>query len=59
MESIEELARSHGIPFVRLDAFTTNPFSNAFYRSIGYQKRIDIDLRGTGLTLYEKDLKRI
>ncbi len=54
MEGIEDLARSHGIPYVRLDAFTRNPFSNAFYQSIGYEARVDIELRGTGLTLYEK-----
>jgi GNAT superfamily N-acetyltransferase len=54
MEGTEQLARDHAIPFVRLDAYTANPFSTAFYRHIGYDERAVIDLRGCGLALFEK-----
>lgn len=54
MDETEALAGSRNIPFVRLDAFAVNPFSNAFYGALGYDRRIEIDLRGTGLVLYEK-----
>jgi GNAT superfamily N-acetyltransferase len=54
MTGVESLARSHGIRYVRLDAYSANPLSNGFYRAIGYEERAMIDLRGTGLVLYEK-----
>ena len=58
MDQVEDLARQRNIPFVRLDAYLDNPFSNAFYHAIGYEERITIDLRGCGLVLYEKDVRR-
>ncbi|MEI7984035.1 MAG: GNAT family N-acetyltransferase [Armatimonadota bacterium] len=54
MKSVEELARTHEIAYVRLDAFKENPISTGFFRSIGYDERAVIDLRGTGLVLFEK-----
>lgn len=54
MDGTEQLARKHGLPFVRLDAFAENPHSNAFYHAIGYEERAVIDLRGCGLVLFEK-----
>ena len=56
MNSVEQLAREHQIGFVRLDAFLLNPFSVAFYQAVGYNKRVEIDLRGTGLILFEKSI---
>ncbi len=56
MQGIEELARSHGIRYIRLDAFSANPNSNGFYRAIGYEERAVIDLRGVGLVLFEKSV---
>jgi ribosomal protein S18 acetylase RimI-like enzyme len=56
MEAVEELARNHGLRYVRLDAYETNPISNAFYQGIGYDLRATINLRGCGLVLYEKDV---
>ncbi len=54
MTCVELLAAERGIPYVRLDAFEANPESNGFYRAIGYDERITIDLRGCGLVMYEK-----
>ena len=54
MEGVESLARGHGIPFVRLDAYAANPFSTEFYRRIGYIERSEIDVRGVRLVLFEK-----
>lgn len=54
MESVESLARDHQIAYVRLDAFSANPISTAFYRTLGYDEQREIDLRGTKLTLFEK-----
>ncbi|MBS1713094.1 MAG: GNAT family N-acetyltransferase [Armatimonadetes bacterium] len=54
MAQVEGVARGRGIPFVRLDAYSANPGSNAFYEALGYDRRAVIDLRGTGLVLYEK-----
>lgn len=54
MRGVETLARERSIPYVRLDAYSYNPMSNGFYEAIGYSKRAVIDLRGTGLVLYEK-----
>ena len=54
MAEVEQLAQEHGLPFVRLDAYERNPISNGFYQAIGYSKRAVINLRGTGLVLYEK-----
>ena len=56
MKAVEQLALDHKIRFVRLDAYSANPFSTAFYRAIGYDERTVIDLRGCGLVLYEKDV---
>lgn len=54
MEGVEQLARDHGISWVRLDAYSENPISTAFYRAIGYEERAVIDVRGVGLVLFEK-----
>jgi ribosomal protein S18 acetylase RimI-like enzyme len=54
MDSVERLAESREIRFVRLDAFAQNPYSNAFYERIGYTPVAEIDVRGCGLVLYEK-----
>jgi ribosomal protein S18 acetylase RimI-like enzyme len=54
MESVEQLAKAHGIEWVRLDAYADNPISTGFYRTIGYEERAAIDLRGIGLVLFEK-----
>jgi ribosomal protein S18 acetylase RimI-like enzyme len=54
MEGVESLARTHRIPYVRLDAYEANPYSNAFYARLGYQNRGRIDVRGVGLNLFEK-----
>ncbi|MBC8065863.1 MAG: GNAT family N-acetyltransferase [Chlorobia bacterium] len=54
MEEVEQLARDHLIPFVRLDAYLANPFSTAFYRKLGYEERREIDVRGVRLILFEK-----
>lgn len=56
MAGVEQLARERRIPFVRLDAYSANPFSTAFYRHIGYEERAVIDLRGVGLILFEKSV---
>ena len=56
MDSVEQLARDHGIGYVRLDAFAVNPISTGFYRAIGYEERAVIDLRGCGLVLFEKQV---
>jgi GNAT superfamily N-acetyltransferase len=56
MDRVEDLACIHGLRFVRLDAYTANPFSVGFYRSIGYEARAEIDLRGVGLVLFEKSV---
>ncbi len=54
MEGVEALARSHGIAYVRLDAYSANPISTGFYWAIGYDERVTINLRGCGLVLFEK-----
>ncbi|MDR3688533.1 MAG: GNAT family N-acetyltransferase [Fimbriimonas sp.] len=54
MCGVEDLAREMRIPFVRLDAYSDNPISNSFYRSIGYEVRREIEVRLVGLTLFEK-----
>jgi|GEM_PF-1490549 len=54
MDGVEGLARDHGIPYVRLDAYTANPFSTGFYRHIGYEERAKIDVRSVRLTLFEQ-----
>ena len=56
MESVEQLAKKHGIGWVRLDAYADNPISTGFYRAIGYDERAVIDLRGIGLVLFEKSV---
>lgn len=58
MRKVESLAKHNGIPYVRLDAYSRNPISNDFYEAIGYDRRIEINLRGTGLVLYEKRVIR-
>jgi ribosomal protein S18 acetylase RimI-like enzyme len=54
MEGVEQLARERGIGWVRLDAYSENPISTAFYRAIGYEERAVIDVRGVELVLFEK-----
>jgi len=54
MRETESLAEEHGIRYVRLDAYSVNPFSTTFYRNIGYDERGEIDLRELKLTLFEK-----
>jgi len=54
MDHIVNLAREHGIEYVRLDAFASNPFSTAFYRHIDFDERAAIDVRGCDLILFEK-----
>ncbi len=54
MEGAEQEARSHGIPYVRLDAYSVNPFSNGFYQAIGYEECGDIEVHGCALVQYEK-----
>lgn len=56
MKAVEQLALDHKIRFVRLDAYSANPFSTAFYRAIGYEERTVIHLRGCGLVLFEKEV---
>jgi ribosomal protein S18 acetylase RimI-like enzyme len=57
MREIERLATERGIRFIRLDAYSANPFSTAFYRAIGYEERAVIDLRGVGLVLFENEIE--
>lgn len=54
MGGVEQLARDRQIAYVRLDAYSANPFSTTFYRKLGYEERREIDLRGVGLILFEK-----
>lgn len=54
MEFAEEAARSHGLCWVRLDAFTVNPHSTAFYRHIGYDERGNLAVGDVALILFEK-----
>lgn len=54
MERTEVLAKEHGLEYVRLDAFASNPYSTAFYRRIEFDERATIDVRGCGLILFEK-----
>ena len=54
MEACEQLARDHGFSYVRLDAFAENSNSIGFYRTIGYDERCEIDVRGCRLRLFEK-----
>lgn len=54
MAGVEELAGSHGIPFIRLDAFEASPGATAFYRALGYDERATVTLRTTRLVLFEK-----
>lgn len=56
MDGAEKHSRDRRIEFMRLDAYTDNPISTNFYRALGYDERIAIDLRGTKLTLFEKRL---
>ncbi|MFI5384886.1 MAG: GNAT family N-acetyltransferase [Fimbriimonadales bacterium] len=54
MEGVERLATVRNIPFVRLDAYTANPYSTDFYRHLGYDDRGSIEVRTVGLILFEK-----
>ena len=54
MAGVEGLANTHEIPFVRLDAYESNPGAVAFYQAIGYDERATITLRTTRLVLFEK-----
>jgi GNAT superfamily N-acetyltransferase len=54
MEFAEERARLYDMPYVRLDAFSQNPHSTAFYAHLGYQDRGQIVVNGVPLILYEK-----
>jgi GNAT superfamily N-acetyltransferase len=56
MEGAEGLAKDRQIAYVRLDAYTVNPFSTGFYKAIGYEERGEIDVRGVGLVLFEKKM---
>lgn len=50
----EDLARSIGLKYVRLDAFAQNPRSTGFYRHIGYEDRGELLVGGVRLILFEK-----
>jgi GNAT superfamily N-acetyltransferase len=54
MHFAERTARARGLGWVRLDAFADNPWSNAFYRGIGYDERGQVSASGVPLVLYEK-----
>jgi GNAT superfamily N-acetyltransferase len=54
MRFAERMARTRGLPWVRLDAFADNPDSNAFYRRIGYDERGQVSAGGVPLILYER-----
>ena len=56
MQQVELIARSHGIDYVRLDAYSLNPVSREFYRSLGYEERHSIDVRSVALVMMEKRL---
>lgn len=57
MQYAEDFAQKEGFAFVRLDAYLDNPFSNAFYDSIGYENRGSFVFRGAGLVQYEKAVR--
>lgn len=50
----EEQAKRDGLPWVRLDAYTNNPSSNAFYQALGYENRGTQWFGSVGIDLYEK-----
>ncbi len=54
MQEVEALAMSKNLPYIRLDAYATNPMSNRFYEAIGYQFQGMIDVKGVELNLYER-----
>jgi len=54
MAEVEKLAKVYGIEFVRLDAYTSNSESRSFYQALGYQERLEMNLRGVGLVMIEK-----
>ena len=56
MAGVEALAVTAGYPYVRLDAYRSNPFSQAFYGAIGYEVRKEIEVRSVELVLMEKQV---
>ena len=57
MRFAERTARARGLGWVRLDAFADNPWSNAFYDGIGYDRRGEVSASGVPLVLYEKEIR--
>jgi len=57
MAGVEELAMDRGFEFIRLDAYSHNPTSTAFYRAIRYEERRTIEVRTVGLVLFEKRIR--
>lgn len=56
MRLAEEMARSMGLDYVRLDAFAQNPHSNGFYSHLGYEMRGELVVGGVPLNLFEKSV---
>lgn len=56
MDSIEAALKSDGIEFVRLDAFSLNPYALRLYESRGYEKAGEVTFRKGLFYLYEKKL---
>jgi GNAT superfamily N-acetyltransferase len=54
MRFAERTARARGLGWVRLDAFAANPWSNAFYDGIGYDRRGEVSAGGVPLILWER-----
>ena len=54
MQFTEEEAEDAGLKWVRLDAYTNNPDSNAFYQALGYANRGTQWFGTVGIDLYEK-----
>jgi GNAT superfamily N-acetyltransferase len=54
MLAAEEAAGQRGLAWVRLDAYSHDPVSGAFYRSLGYEDRGAMLVMGAAVTLFEK-----
>lgn len=52
----EDEAIYERLRWVRLDAYTENPDSNAFYRRLGYRNMGTQDLGSVSIDLYEKEM---
>lgn len=57
MHFAEEEAQRDGLRWVRLDAYTVNPDSNAFYQALGYANRGTQWFGEVGIDLYEKAMQ--